>query len=212
MSNNVHYLLIGLALLFVVVACIVKPFSPWPVAVAVLLIAIELFSRVSKVLVATLIIGGMALVARSETTNSITLQILNSETNWAAVPYFKYDINQHHFGYGGALLYKVSDNFWTGVRADRIDGVQTTAGVQAQLQVTTKIAGVTVTPFAETSVGLGSTSVYASAGPGAFIHVYSHQFNAARLNIELVGDYEHVVESSLNSNQLNVGPIFNLSF
>lgn len=60
---NIHYLLIGLALLFVVVAALVKPFSFWPVLVSVLLISIELFSRVSKVMVALLALSLFALAA-----------------------------------------------------------------------------------------------------------------------------------------------------
>jgi hypothetical protein len=56
--QNIHYLIIGLALLFAVCAVIVKPFSPWPVVFAVVLMGIELFSRVSKAVV----IGGLALL------------------------------------------------------------------------------------------------------------------------------------------------------
>lgn len=81
--NNIHYLIIGLALIFAVVA-IIKPVT-WPLAVSVLLICIELFSRVSKALVAiaglSVLLGGLAM-AQTETnqiggtttvTNSVTL-------------------------------------------------------------------------------------------------------------------------------------------
>lgn len=53
---NIHYLLIGLALVFVIVACVIRPFVFWPAIIAVLLIAIELFSRVSK----ALMVAGLA--------------------------------------------------------------------------------------------------------------------------------------------------------
>jgi hypothetical protein len=140
----------------------------------------------------------------------------SSVTNIALIPYVKYDLSSHTVGYGAAALYKVTDNFWTGLRADRIDGRETTAGVQAQLQTTFTWAGVQVTPFLATSVGLGQDSLYGAAGPGAFLHVFSHTWRPSghdiTLNVEVVGDYEHVVSDGRNSDQVNAGPILNLKF
>lgn len=149
------------------------------------------------------------------------IQLGQTETNWAAIPYLKYDFNNHKFGYGGAILYAVSDHFWTGLRVDRIDGYDTSAGVQAQLQQTFTVFGFTFTPFAETSVGLGSSSLYGSAGTGAYFFVFGHSWARngslppVTLNLSPVADYEHVVQSgdsSKNNNQGNAGVILNLNF
>lgn len=76
---NIHYLIIGIALLFAIVA-IIRP-AVWPLPVAVILIAIELFSRVSK---SVLIFGLLALslcAARSQTvtaTNSVPMPPLGT--------------------------------------------------------------------------------------------------------------------------------------
>ncbi len=61
MSNNIHYLVIGLALVFAIVA-IIKPLT-WPLAVSVLLVCIELFSRVSKSIVVIGLAGALLLGA-----------------------------------------------------------------------------------------------------------------------------------------------------
>ena len=137
----------------------------------------------------------------------------SSVTNIVVIPYLKYNVNADSFGYGVAGLYRVSDNFWTGLRVDRIDGQQTTAGAQAQLQTTLSYRSLKFTPFIEASVGLGSSSVYASAGPGAFANFYSHSWSSGmQFDVGIVADYEHVVNGSENSNQLNVGPLIHFSF
>ena len=166
-------------------------------------------ATIAVILTATMI--GCRPAHGQEISNNIPL-VLKGATNWVAIPYVKYDIQDHTMGYGGALLYKVSPNFYTGARFDQLNGHQTTAGVQAQLQATFQVGGIEVTPFLETSVGLGSSSLYGSTGPGAFINLYSHQFTKAKLNIGIIGDYEHVINGDENYNTLNAGPVFNLSF
>ena len=165
------------------------------------------------------ILAGMALLAcrcHAQTTNSFLPGLSSSVTNVIFIPYLKYDVNEHQIGYGGAALYKVSENFWAGARVDRINGQQTTAGVQAQLQDTITWHGLTVTPFLETSVGLGSSALYGSAGPGIYFNLYSHGWVIAGdhvlLTIGVAADYEHVINGSQNSNQLNAGPGFHFSF
>jgi hypothetical protein len=169
------------------------------------------------------IIGVAALLAtvsaraQTNTTPGINIpgiNLSNGATNWAAIPFFKYDLQKHSAGYGGALLYKVSDSFWTGVRLDRINGVQTTAGVQAQIQTTVTWSGIKFTPFLEASVGLGSSSLYGSAGPGVFFMFYDHKLTSSTtLNIGLCADYEHVVYGAgKTANEANIGPLLNISF
>lgn len=141
-------------------------------------------------------------------------------TNFVVIPFVKYDLTTKNYGYGVAGLYKVSDLFWTGLRVDRIDGLQTSAGVQGQLQTSMTLGGITLHPFIETSVGIGQSSLYGSAGTGAFVQVYSHDWTRngkppVTLNLGLIGDYEHVVQTGSaqdNSNQINAGPLINLSF
>jgi hypothetical protein len=154
---------------------------------------------------------GIVVSGQSQTTNTIVTQ-LKGYTNIVAIPYFKYDFTTHKNGYGGAFLYRVTDNFWAGFRADQIDGQQTTAGVQAQLQTTFSINGLSLTPFVETSVGLGSSELYGTAGPGLLIHLYQHTFTRAVLDIGIVGDYEKVVYNGVNTKQGNIGPMIHLSF
>ena len=165
-----------------------------------------------------LIIGFIALLAIAappmlwgQTTNTIVTSI-KGYTNVVAIPYFKYDFTTHNKGYGGAFLYRVTDVFWAGFLADQIDGQQTTAGVQAQLQTTFTVDGLSVTPFVETSVGLGSSQLYGTAGPGLLIHVFHHNFTKAMLDIGIVGDYEKVVYNNVNTKQGNIGPMIHLSF
>ena len=140
------------------------------------------------------------------------ININSHATNWVAIPYFKYDLKNHESGYGGALLYRVSPNFYTGARFDQMHGQQTTAGVQAQLQTTVTVAGFKATPFLETSVGLGSSALYGSTGPGMFINLYAHDFGQRQLNLGLIGDYEHVVNGTDSYNCVNVGALLNFSF
>ena len=73
--NNIHYLIIGLALLFSIIA-IIRP-AVWPLPVAVILIAIELFSRMSKTLIALLALSACLLAtpahAQTNTGNWLTI-------------------------------------------------------------------------------------------------------------------------------------------
>jgi len=233
---NIHYLIIGIALLFAIVA-IVRP-AVWPLPVAVILIAIELFSRVSKSVIiiglfmilgaATIraddtnttstttntatVLGGISEIWTALTTASGTNVDITRQTNWAVIPYIAYDIEKHKVGYGGAILYAVTPNFWAGVRAENVARRQTTAGVQAQLQVTKKVFGLTVTPFIETSVGIGKSAMYGSAGPGALINFHTWVWSKNSLSLGVVGDYEHYVMGDLNGNQANGGLMVRFSF
>jgi hypothetical protein len=141
---------------------------------------------------------------------------LTVDTNWAAIPFGIYRTDTHQWGYGGAVLYQVTPNFWTGVRADNISGLSTTAGVQAQLQATVSVDGIDLTPFADTSVGMGTSSLYASAGAGALVnfHTWSFKIGSAALSVSAgaVASYEHVVDGNANFNQVVGGPLIQVSF
>ena len=168
----------------------------------------------ASVVAALLCASNFSAQALSLGTNSVDL---STTTNWAAIPFGIYRTDTKAWGYGGAVLYKVTDNFWTGARINSIGGQQVTAGVQAQLQLDEVIAGIHVTPFAETSVGLGNNSLYGSAGAGALIQVYDWNFHISghpfELNFGIIGDYEHVVNGSgISWNQICGGPLVKLTF
>ena len=177
-------------------------------------------------IIATALLLFAAVGARAQTTNITNppspvagtpfASINSSDTNWLVIPYLSYDISDKRWGGGAAVLYRVTDFFWAGMRAEAINGSQTTAGIQAQLQVTTKILGVSVTPFIETSVGMGASSIYGSVGPGGVISLYSTSWKWGSGNWSLMvgaaGDYEHVVYGSKNWNQVNAGPMLKISF
>jgi hypothetical protein len=132
-------------------------------------------------------------------------------TNWAAIPFASYDLTTKQVGGGAAILYQVNQNFWTGVRIQSIGGITTTAGVQAQLQVTKTLWGVNYTPFVETSVGLGQSTLYGSVGAGALIQIHTWDvWNKHRLGLGVVGDYEHYVTGSTHGNQINGGLLLTL--
>lgn len=137
-------------------------------------------------------------------------------TNWVVVPFGIYDTTDKTWGWGAAALYQVTPIFYTGVRADFINGQQDTAGVQAQLQVTKYWNGIAITPFAETSVGIGKSTLYGSAGAGAVISLHTWAFKvgqqAFNLNIGIAGDMEHVVNQQRNYNQICGGPLLQLTF
>jgi hypothetical protein len=168
-----------------------------------------------KKILASILVGAALLACKSHAqaiTSTNTLS-LNMARDWVAIPYVKYDITDHKFGYGGAALYKVNDFLWTGFRADRLDGQDTTAGVQAQIQATVTYDNVSFTPFLEASVGLGSSSLYGSTGPGLYTMLYNHKFsNSVVFNVGVIADYEHTINGSQNYNSFNAGPLLNLSF
>jgi hypothetical protein len=156
--------------------------------------------------------GGLGEIWTALTTSSTNVD-LASQTNWAVIPYISYDLKDKKYGGGGAVLYAVTPNFWAGARMESINGHQTTAGVQAQLQVTKKVFGLSMTPFVETSVGIGSSSLYGSAGAGGFIAFHTWDWgNKYSLTFGVVGDYEHVVYGTENWNQINGGPLLRFSF
>lgn len=168
--------------------------------------------KFNKYIVAIAALIALAFSAGAQT-NSFLPGLTSSVKEITVIPYAKYDVNAKDFGFGVAALYPVSSNFWAGARVDRINGQQTTAGVQGQIQDTITWHGLTVTPFLETSVGMGSSALYASAGPGFYTMIYSKTWSGgARFNLGLIADYEHVVNDNQNSNQLNIGPMGNLSF
>lgn len=148
------------------------------------------------------------------------LSIFKGATNVAIIPFSKYDFTSKKLGYGIAGLYRVTDDFWAGLRVDRINGFDTSAGVQGQLKADFEISGIKFSPFIETSVGIGSSSLYGSAGPGVFVKAFSHDWprtgrNPVHLDVAIIADYEHVVQSggdNKNSNQGNIGPLLHLSF
>ena len=151
--------------------------------------------------------------AQAQTTNAVTIiSGGNSATNWVAIPYLAYDTGTKRIGGGAALLYAVNDNFWTGVRAQSLNGQSSTAGVQGQLQITETVMGVSITPFAETAFGLGSSSLYANVGSGGLINFHTWQIGKGTLSIGLVADYEHYVYGSISGNQINGGPRIRASF
>lgn len=140
---------------------------------------------------------------------------ITGQTNWAFIPFFAYDLTDHKAGFGAVVLYSVTPYFWAGLRVEDVNDRQTTAGVQGQLQVTKMVFGVSVTPFVETSVGLGRSSLYGSAGPGALINFHTWIWGSTSqysLTLGIVGDYEHVIYGDANWNQANGGPLVRFSF
>jgi hypothetical protein len=156
--------------------------------------------------------GGISEIWTALTTSSGTNVDIGAQTNWAVIPYIAYDIQAKKFGYGGAILYAVTPNFWAGVRAQSLEGEQTTAGVQCQLQISKKLWGITYTPFLETSVGIGKSALYGSAGPGLLVSFHTWVWGSKTLTVGAVGDYEHAVSGGRNWNQVNAGPLLRFSF
>lgn len=173
-----------------------------------------------KILAIATILAALCLTASAQTTNINILSLPDTATNIVVIPFAKYDLSSHEFGYGAAALYKVTDKFWTGIRADHINGYNSTAGVQAQIQQPISFVGLKGSVFLETSVGLGSSSLYGAAGPGAYFKLFGHTWARSgqapvTLNVALIADYEHVVQNSTvnkSSNQVNGGPLLNLNF
>lgn len=166
-----------------------------------------------------IILGAAALLAATTTlaqTSTNTIFGISGSTNWAAVPYGIYRTDTKEWGFGGALLYKVTDNFWAGVRADNISGHQTTAGVQLQLQTTVTWSGMQITPFLEASSGMGKNNLYASAGPGAVLSIHTWKPKIGNheiaVSVGAAGDYEHVVNGSESWQQVCGGPFVRLGF
>lgn len=159
-------------------------------------------------------------VAHAQTNLQQAAESFQGATNIVVIPYGKYDLTTKNYGFGVAALYRVSDNFWSGIRVDRINGLQTSAGVQAQLKADMNAFGLTVHPFGETSVGIGQDSLYGSVGGGAYVTLFSHEWPRTgqppiTLTFGLIGDYEHVVQAGTandKSNQVNAGPMLHVSF
>jgi hypothetical protein len=167
----------------------------------------------TTLLAAALCVCGLSTFAQTGTVTITNVASFSAATNIALIPFASYRMDTKDFGYGVAALYRVTDNFWTGLRAQTINGMSTTAGVQAQLQVSGTFGGITYTPFLEASTGAGSSSLYASAGPGILINIHQWKIGSGHtLAVGLVGDYEHVVYGEKNWNQFNAGPLLRLSF
>ena len=171
-------------------------------------------NRLLKSILAMGLFAAIGFTARAQT--NTTIFGLSGSTNWVAVPYGIYRVDTKQWGFGGAVFYKVSDNFYAGVRADSLNSKWTTAGVQLQLQATVHWAFLNITPFLEASTGMGSSSLYASAGPGAAITFASWQPTISGHKIDvtlgLAGDYEHVVNGSESFQQVCGGPLIKVSF
>ena len=150
------------------------------------------------------------------TNTPATLNGLTGATNWVVVPYGVYDVTDKKWGWGAAALYQVTPIFYTGVRMDVLNGQQNTAGVQAQLQVTETWHGINITPFMETSVGIGKSTLYGSAGAGGVVSLHAWAFKIGQqafdVNIGVAADYEHVVNQNRNYNQICGGPLIQLTF
>ena len=143
--------------------------------------------------------------------SGITSTLNLSATNWVVIPFAIYDTSTKAFGEGAAILYQVNPVLWTGLRIQSVDHQKTEAGVQAQIQATYTVGSFVVHPFLETSVGMGSSSLYGSVGPGAWVTLFSHNFsNKYILNMGLIGDYEHYVYSTKNGNDIDAGLMINL--
>ena len=143
MSNNIHYLIIGIALLIAIVTIFLPPRFYWALAVSVLLICIELFSRVSKiVLIAALplALAGMGARAQLITNNEVVYapvaqtstngnafsqaasalwNNLKSATNYAVAPYATYAPKAPtKFGGGALVIYNVNQYVGAGAGID----------------------------------------------------------------------------------------------
>lgn len=157
------------------------------------------------------LLAGMTSARADITITNITSLSVN--TNWAAIPYVSYRTDTKQFGGGAAILYGVTPYVWAGVRAESVGGGFSEAGVQAQLQTTIHWNSLSITPFIEASTGMGKSTLYASAGPGALVSLHTWKFsNGDALNLGLIGDYEHVVNGPQNWNQLNAGLFLRFTF
>jgi hypothetical protein len=119
MSQNIHYLIIGIALIFVIAACIVRPAAVWLLAVSVLLVCIELFSRVSKVMIFALTLGTLlAGITAQADTNAPTIsgglqemaQAISSTTNWSTVAGGGHSLKGRNWLAFGAVAYDFNQN------------------------------------------------------------------------------------------------------
>lgn len=165
-----------------------------------------------KKLIALIGVAFVATISQAQVSNSIPFSIDLNATNWVAIPYVAYDIESKRVGYGGALLYQVTGNFWAGARIQSLNNHQTTAAVQGQLNVPVKVGPFTGIPFVESSVGMGNSVLYANTGAGMIIRLYSHKLGKVTLYFDAIGDYEHYVEGSQEGNQANGGLILGIKF
>jgi hypothetical protein len=165
------------------------------------------------------IAGGLGEIGRAISDMFGGTNNASTATNWCLIPYFAHDFTTKKNGAGAVLLYSVTENFWAGVRAQELNGQQNTAGVQGQLQLTRKIGPLTVTPFAETTVGLGSSALYGNVGAGALVNLFQVKVGKeAMLGVGLIADYEHYVNGASgdnlasNGNQGNIGALLHISW
>lgn len=198
--NNIHYLIIGLALIFAVVS-IIKPLT-WPLAVSVLLICIELFSRASK---SVLIIGILALslcVARTQSVTNLPplvtapLKYLEANTNalkatnWTVAPYFSHVNNPPNGGSknGGGLaaIYYINPYVGTQIRFQYLDLGSTTSDkvwlpngtitLQSVYRPLGEGIPITLRPIIEAGVAANlSGQMYAIAGAGSEIDFFANK-------------------------------------
>lgn len=179
--------------------------------------------KLAVILAAVLSLAGHA-AARAESIwtqawSALTVNTgtLTGDTNWIDIPFASYDLTEKKMGWGDAILHYAAQNLWAGLRFQDIAGVQTTAGIQGQLQVTKKIGFLTYTPYFETSVGIGKSALYGSIGPGLAVNIHTWQWiwpdGHWYFGLGATSDFEHyVVGSTKNGNQVNAGPVIHVSF
>ena len=149
-------------------------------------------NKIIKLFLILLGLQGMLLEAKAA--SSVFTQAVNAatdntgnfvgDTNWVAIPYASLNTTTKEMGWGVALLHYAAQNLWVGVRFQDFAGQETTAGVQAQLQVTKSLGPFTYTPFLETSVGIGTSSLYGSAGTGIVVGIHTWDWRWSRWGME----------------------------
>ena len=138
--------------------------------------------------------------------------VLFTNTDWAAIPYFSYDLTTTKYGYGLVVLHSVTENFYAGLRYQYLNDVSTTASIQGQLQVSYDLGFVSVTPFVETSVGIGESALYGNAGSGLLTSFKSWNTHKSLLTIGLITDIEHYVDGNKVGNTVNIGLMVDLKW
>jgi len=142
---------------------------------------------------------------------------LAGDTDWVDIPYAAFDLTTKKVGWGDAALHYATKNIWGGLRYENLNGYNSTAGVQGQLQVTKAIGPFTITPFLESSIGIGKSSLYGNTGPGILInaHEWNWKWSGLSWSAGLGGvvDFEHyVLNSTHNGNKIDAGLSINVTF
>lgn len=171
-------------------------------------------------LLLSLVLAVVCATGYSQTTNTpapiekplIGVNVDWTATNWVFIPFAGYQIEKKTFGGGLAALYTIDKHIWIGARVQSFGAQKGAAAVQATVQQPFQVAGLTVVPFLESSVGLGQNDIYANAGAGAIVSFKQWQFKKWFLEAGVVGDYEHYVFGPQSGNQANIGPFLHATF